>query len=50
MCGPTFCSMKITEDVREYAEKIGIEEDEAIKQGMAEKAREFAEMGAEIYS
>ncbi len=50
MCGPTFCSMKITEDVREYAEKLGLEEDEALKKGMAEKAREFAEKGAEIYS
>jgi phosphomethylpyrimidine synthase len=50
MCGPTFCSMKITEDVREYAEKLGLEEDEALKKGMAEKAREFAEQGAQIYS
>ena len=50
MCGPTFCSMKITEDVREYAEKLGLEADEALKKGMADKAREFAEKGAEIYS
>jgi len=50
MCGPTFCSMKITEEVREYAEKLGLEEDEALKKGMAEKAKEFAEKGAEIYS
>jgi phosphomethylpyrimidine synthase len=50
MCGPTFCSMKITEEVRAYAEKLGLEEDEALKKGMAEKAKEFAEKGAEIYS
>jgi phosphomethylpyrimidine synthase len=50
MCGPTFYSMKITEEVREYAEKLGLEEDEALKKGMAEKAKEFAEKGAEIYS
>ncbi len=50
MCGPTFCSMKITEEVREYAEKLGLEESEVLEQGMAEKAREFAEKGAEIYS
>ena len=50
MCGPTFCSMKITEDVREYAEKLGLEADEALMKGMAEKAREFTEKGAEIYS
>ena len=50
MCGPTFCSMKITEDVREYAAKLGLEEQAALETGMAEKAKEFAEKGAEIYS
>lgn len=50
MCGPTFCSMKITEEVREYAEKQGLTSEEAIEQGMAEKAKEFADKGAEIYS
>ncbi len=50
MCGPTFCSMKITEEVREYAEKLGLEEKAALEKGMAEKAKEFAEKGAEIYS
>ncbi len=49
MCGPTFCSMKITEEVREYARKQGLSEEEAIEEGMKEKAREFAEQGAEIY-
>src|ERR1035437_5629234 len=49
MCGPHFCSMKITEDVRKYAGKIGIAEDEALKKGLEEKAKEFAEKGAEIY-
>jgi len=50
MCGPTFCSMKITEEVREYAEKLGLEEQAALEKGMADKAKEFAEKGAEIYS
>jgi len=50
MCGPTFCSMKITEEVREYAEKLGLDETAALEKGMEEKAKEFAEQGAEIYS
>ncbi|HQR40273.1 MAG TPA: phosphomethylpyrimidine synthase ThiC [Blastocatellia bacterium] len=41
MCGPHFCSMKITQDVREYAEAHGVGDDEAIAIGMEEKAREF---------
>ena len=49
MCGPNFCSMKITQDVRAYAEEKGITSDEALELGMAEKAREFKERGAEIY-
>ena len=49
MCGPKFCSMSITQDVREYAAKHGISESEAIQKGMEEKAREFAEAGGEIY-
>ncbi len=49
MCGPHFCSMKITEDVRKYAEEKGIEETAALDQGLAEKSREFVEAGAEIY-
>ena len=50
MCGPHFCSMKITEDVREYAEKNGLESEEAIAKGMKEKAKEFVEAGSELYS
>ncbi len=49
MCGPHFCSMKITQDVREYAQKQGIAEAEAIEQGMREKAKEFVDGGAELY-
>ena len=49
MCGPHFCSMKITQDVRDYAAKQGVSADEALAKGMAEKAREFVEQGAEIY-
>ena len=49
MCGPNFCSMKITQDVRDYAAKQGITEDAALKKGMEEKAVEFVKGGAEIY-
>jgi phosphomethylpyrimidine synthase len=49
MCGPHFCSMKITQDVREYAAKQGVSADEALKKGMQEKAVEFVKKGAEIY-
>jgi phosphomethylpyrimidine synthase len=51
MCGPHFCSMKITEDVRRYADEHGFNDgNDAITQGMAEKAKEFLDSGAEIYS
>jgi len=50
MCGPTFCSMKITEEVREYAAKLGVDEKAALEKAMEEKSKEFAEKGAEIYS
>jgi phosphomethylpyrimidine synthase len=50
MCGPHFCSMKITEDVREYAEKMGVVADAALEKGMEEKASEFVNSGSEIYS
>jgi phosphomethylpyrimidine synthase len=50
MCGPHFCSMKITEDVRKYAAELQISEEEALKKGMEEKSKEFAEKGNEIYA
>ena len=49
MCGPSFCSMKITEDVRQYAAEQGLSEEEALQKGMAEKSKEFVEKGAEVY-
>ena len=49
MCGPNFCSMKITEDVREYAAKLGVSEREALEQGMEEKSAEFKKKGGEVY-
>ena len=49
MCGPHFCSMKITQDVREYANAQNIEEEKALAAGMAEKSKEFAAAGGEIY-
>jgi phosphomethylpyrimidine synthase len=50
MCGPHFCSMKITEDVRKYAAEHGVTEQDALQKGMEEKAKEFVEAGAEVYS
>jgi len=49
MCGPHFCSMKITQDVREYAATHGLKEEEALTRGMEEKAEEFVAAGGEIY-
>jgi len=50
MCGPHFCSMKITQEVRDYARKIEVaSEQEAIEKGMAEKSKEFISKGGEIY-
>jgi len=49
MCGPHFCSMKITQDVRDYAAKKGLDEKRALDAGMAEKSAEFKEKGAELY-
>lgn len=49
MCGPNFCSMKITEDVRRYAAEHGMNAEEALAVGMAEKSREFVEKGGEVY-
>jgi phosphomethylpyrimidine synthase len=50
MCGPHFCSMKITQEVRDYAAKEGLSEIDALKKGMEVKSVEFVKMGAEIYS
>ncbi|HSG06876.1 MAG TPA: phosphomethylpyrimidine synthase ThiC [Longimicrobiales bacterium] len=49
MCGPKFCSMRITEDVRRYAAEHGLETVEAIEAGMHQKAGEFREKGSELY-
>jgi phosphomethylpyrimidine synthase len=49
MCGPHFCSMKITQDVRDYAAKQGMDEQAALAEGMKEKASEFKQQGAEVY-
>ncbi len=49
MCGPNFCSMKITQDVREYAAQKNIEAEQALETGLEEKAREFRQHGSEIY-
>ena len=50
MCGPHFCSMKITQDVRDYAEQKGLEEEKAIEEGMKEMSDTFKEKGGEIYT
>ncbi len=49
MCGPHFCSMKITQDVRDYAAQKGIAEQDALVAGMEEKAEEFKKRGSKIY-
>jgi phosphomethylpyrimidine synthase len=49
MCGPKFCSMKITQDVRRYAEENGLTSTEAIEAGMREKSGEFADQGGRVY-
>ncbi|BEP40040.1 phosphomethylpyrimidine synthase ThiC [Variovorax sp. V15] len=49
MCGPKFCSMKITQEVREYAAKKGVAEDQAMSEGMEEKSKEFMAGGGEMY-
>jgi phosphomethylpyrimidine synthase len=50
MCGPQFCAMKITEDVRQFAAEQGVAEQDALKRGLDEKAKEFVKKGAEVYS
>ncbi|WP_368564387.1 phosphomethylpyrimidine synthase ThiC [Pseudoxanthomonas sp. UTMC 1351] len=49
MCGPHFCSMKITQDVRDYAAEHGVDETAALDAGMAEKSAEFLAQGAQVY-
>ena len=49
MCGPHFCSMKITQDVRDYAAQSGMGTEEALEHGMADKAQEFRAQGTELY-
>jgi phosphomethylpyrimidine synthase len=49
MCGPKFCSMRISHDVRRFAEERGLTDSEAIEAGMAEKSSEFTDQGARVY-
>lgn len=49
MCGPHFCSMKITQEVREFAAKKELDEKKALEEGMKEKSKEFTEKGSEVY-
>ncbi|MFD0365313.1 phosphomethylpyrimidine synthase ThiC [Nocardia sp. GCM10030253] len=49
MCGPKFCSMRISADVREYAARQGLDENAALEAGMAEKSAEFADAGGKVY-
>ncbi|MEG3064103.1 MAG: phosphomethylpyrimidine synthase ThiC, partial [Comamonas sp.] len=49
MCGPKFCSMKITQEVREFAAQKGLAEDAALAQGMQAKAQEFQQAGGQFY-
>ena len=49
MCGPSFCSMRITDDIRRMAEEKGVGTEDVLREGMEEKAREFREGGSELY-
>jgi len=49
MCGPHFCSMKITQDVRDYAAEKGVSENQALEAGLQQKAQEFRDGGAQLY-
>ena len=49
MCGPKFCSMRISQDVRDYAKARALAEEDALEQGLAEKAAEFRDRGGQIY-
>ena len=50
MCGPHFCSMKITEDVRKFAAQQKISEEEVLRVGLEQKAKDFKEAGTEVYA
>ena len=50
MCGPQFCSMKITEDVRKYAAEQGMKQEQVLEKGMEEKSKEFVRKGAKVYA
>lgn len=50
MCGPKFCSMKISQEVRDYAEQAGLDGEDALSEGMKEKSKEFLESGSQLYS
>jgi len=50
MCGPHFCSMKITEDIRQFAKEKGLTEYDALQVGMEEKSQEFKQKGSNVYS
>ncbi|MEC1261833.1 phosphomethylpyrimidine synthase ThiC [Bacillus swezeyi] len=50
MCGPKFCSMRISQDIRDYANENNLDEEKAIEKGMEEKAKEFKKAGSRIYS
>ena len=49
MCGPHFCSMKISQEVREFAAQEGVTAQEALQKGMEAKSVEFVKQGAEVY-
>jgi phosphomethylpyrimidine synthase len=49
MCGPKFCSMRISQDVRRYAEERGLTSQQAVDEGMAEKSAQFVELGSSVY-
>jgi len=49
MCGPKFCSMKITQEVREYAHDLEMKEEEALRKGMEDKSAEFRDQGSDLY-
>lgn len=50
MCGPKFCSMRISQDIRDYAKENNLDEEKAIQKGLEEKAKEFKKAGGSIYS